>query len=149
MCWFTDFSEVANAKSLAMYAHAVYVYTYGKLIICIISITVLSNEHEVLKYSISERLLPINLQFYLTYVLVHFTDKKFFPSYIRKFKRDRLQSPPHIWLNICAFPQILGNSSSYMTLRPIPSEFTYIGGKSAFIFYQCGTIQYASCLHSS
>ncbi len=31
-----------------------------------------------------------------------------------------------IWLNICAFPHILGNPSSYMTLQPILSEFPHI-----------------------
>jgi hypothetical protein len=30
---------------------------------------------------------------------------------------------PHIWLNICVFPHILGGPSSYITLQPIPSEF--------------------------
>jgi hypothetical protein len=29
-------------------------------------------------------------------------------------------------INICAFPHILGSSSSYLTLHPIPSEFPYI-----------------------
>ncbi len=28
-----------------------------------------------------------------------------------------------IWLNICAFPQVLGSPSSYMTLQLIPSYF--------------------------
>jgi hypothetical protein len=28
---------------------------------------------------------------------------------------------PHIWLNNCAFPHILGSPSSYMTLQPITS----------------------------
>ncbi len=28
--------------------------------------------------------------------------------------------------NICAFPHILGSPSSYMTLHPIPPEFSYI-----------------------
>ncbi len=39
-----------------------------------------------------------------------------------------------IWLNICAFPHILGSPSSYMTLQPIPSEFSYIWGKFSFFF---------------
>ncbi len=41
---------------------------------------------------------------------------------------------PHIWLNICAFPHILGSPSSYMTLHPIPSEFPYRWGKFYFLF---------------
>ncbi len=64
-----------------------------------------------------------------------------FFSYIRKFRRDQLQS--HVWLtassympNICAFPHILGSPSSWMTLHLIPSEFPYIWG-NFFFFYQC------------
>ncbi len=43
-----------------------------------------------------------------------------------------IQKEAHIWLtasswlNICAFPHILGSPSSYMTLQPLPSEFPYI-----------------------
>ncbi len=33
---------------------------------------------------------------------------------------------PHIWLNICLFPHILGSPFSYITLQPLPSEFPYI-----------------------
>ncbi len=39
--------------------------------------------------------------------------------------------------NICAYPHILGNPSSYLTLHLIPSEFPYIWGKFCFLFYQC------------
>jgi hypothetical protein len=60
-----------------------------------------------------------------------------FSSHKRKFRRERLQS--HIWLtassymvNICAFPNILGSPSSYMTLQPY--EFTYIWG-NFFLFF--------------
>ncbi len=58
-----------------------------------------------------------------------------FSSYIRKFRRDRLQSHiwlkrshHHIWLNIYAFTHILGSPSSYMTLQLIPSQFPNIWG---------------------
>jgi hypothetical protein len=53
-----------------------------------------------------------------------------FSSYIRN-SEDRVQS--HIRMtndlliygeNICAFPHILGSPSSYMTLHPIPSEYS-------------------------
>ncbi len=47
----------------------------------------------------------------------------------------------YVWLNICAFPHILGSPSSYMTLHPIPSEFPYIWRKSSFLFYQCSRMQ--------
>ncbi len=36
---------------------------------------------------------------------------------------EQLQSHSHIWSNICAFPQILGSPSSYMTLQLLLSEF--------------------------
>jgi hypothetical protein len=36
--------------------------------------------------------------------------------------------------NICPFPYILGSPSSYMTLNPIPSEFSYIWGQFCFLF---------------
>ncbi len=40
--------------------------------------------------------------------------------------------------NICAFPHILGSSSSYMTLHLMPSKFHYIWGKFCFpFFYRC------------
>ncbi len=42
--------------------------------------------------------------------------------------------PPHIWLNICAFPHILGSPSSYMTLQHLHSKFPYISGKLDFLF---------------
>jgi hypothetical protein len=50
-----------------------------------------------------------------------------FSSYIRKFRMEQLQS--HIWLNICAFPHILGSPSSYLTLQLLHFEFPYILGK--------------------
>ncbi len=43
---------------------------------------------------------------------------------------------PHIWLNICPFPHILGSPSSYMTLQLLHSEFPCIWGKFDFLFYQ-------------
>jgi hypothetical protein len=53
-----------------------------------------------------------------------------FSSYIRKFSMyQQLQLhiwPPHIWINICAFPQILGSPSSYTTLQLFHSELPYI-----------------------
>ncbi len=42
-----------------------------------------------------------------------------------------------VWLNICAFPHILGSPSSYMTLQPITSEFPHILEKFLFLVYQC------------
>ncbi len=42
----------------------------------------------------------------------------------------------HVWGNICAFPQILGRTSSYMTLQLLHSEFPYLWGKFYFLFYQ-------------
>ncbi len=54
-------------------------------------------------------------------------------SYIRKF----ICNQSHIWLNIWAFPHLLGAPSSYMALQPIPSEFPYIWWKFCFLFYQC------------
>jgi hypothetical protein len=51
--------------------------------------------------------------------------------------------------NICAFRHILGSSSSYMTLRPIPSYFPYTWGKFSFLFYQCssGHLQYSTVVY--
>ncbi len=64
-----------------------------------------------------------------------------FSSYIGKSgsKRSYMYDlrPPHIWLNICAFPHILGSPSSYMTLQPLPSEYPNIWGKFLFLFSQC------------
>ncbi len=73
---------------------------------------------------------------------VTLTKKKIkFSSYIRKFRKHGCKAkdwrPPHIWVNICAFPHTLGSPSSYMTLQPIPSEFPYRWGKFRFLFYQC------------
>ncbi len=70
-----------------------------------------------------------------------YTDKKEnkFSSYIRKFRRDRVQR--HIWrtaspyMTKCAFPHILGSPSSYMTLHPIHSEFPHIWGNIFFFFF--------------
>ncbi len=39
---------------------------------------------------------------------------------------------------------ILGSSSSYMTLQPLPSEFPYIWGKCLLLFNQCGVPLIAS-----
>ncbi len=62
-----------------------------------------------------------------------------FSPYVRKLRMEQLQS--HIWLKassyICAFPHILGSSSSNMTLRLLHSEFPSICGKFDFLFYQC------------
>ncbi len=57
--------------------------------------------------------------------------KRKFSSYVRKFRGIRCKVIyDYDFLiygdNICAFPQILGTPSSYMTLHPIPPEFTYI-----------------------
>ncbi len=70
-------------------------------------------------------------------IVILYTDKKEnqFSSYIRKFRIKQCQS--HIWLNICAFPHMLGSPSSYnMTLQLLHSEFPYIWEKFDFIFYQ-------------
>jgi hypothetical protein len=48
-----------------------------------------------------------------------------------------------VWLNICAFPHILGSPSSYMTLHPIPSDFLIKEENFVlfyFIFYQCAVL---------
>jgi hypothetical protein len=37
------------------------------------------------------------------------------------------------WLNICAFPHILGSPSSCMTLQLIPSEFPYLENFVSFL----------------
>jgi hypothetical protein len=50
--------------------------------------------------------------------------KRKLSSYIGKFRMEQLQS--HKWGNICAFPQILGSPSSYMTLQLLHSKFPYI-----------------------
>ncbi len=49
--------------------------------------------------------------------------------------------------NICAFTHILGSPCSYMTLHPIPSEFSYIWRKFSFLFYQCmyRTMKWLGC----
>ncbi len=93
----------------------------------------------------------------LTHYILHFWRSKkmklrqpstpIFSSYIRKCRMDRMQShilltasSPHIWLNIWAFPHILGslcNHITYVTLKPIPSEFPSKWGKFLFLFYQC------------
>ncbi len=45
---------------------------------------------------------------------------------------DRVQSRirPH-----CAYPHILGSPSSYMTLHPIPFEFSYLQYEENFDFF--------------
>ncbi len=66
-----------------------------------------------------------------------YTNKKEnnFSSYIRKSRRERLQS--HIWLTASSYMTkylrissytVLGSLSSYTTLQPLPSEFPYIKG---------------------
>jgi hypothetical protein len=45
-----------------------------------------------------------------------------------------------MWLNICAFPHILGSPFSYMTFQPLPSEFPYI--YEIFFFINVGTVGY-------
>ncbi len=42
---------------------------------------------------------------------------------------------PHIWLNICAFPYILGSPSSYLTLQLLYSEFPYTVYEENLIFF--------------
>ncbi len=47
--------------------------------------------------------------------------KRKFSSYIRKIQKGSVEklyvTNGLLWLNICAFPHILGNLSSYMTLQ--------------------------------
>ncbi len=66
-------------------------------------------------------------------------NKIFFIYGIRKFRRE-------IWLTASSFRvkylrissyTVLGSPSSYMTLHPIPSEFSYMWGKCCYPFYQC------------
>ncbi len=81
----------------------------------------------------------------------NYTDKKKpkFALNIRKFRRDRLQThtgrPPHIQLNICAFPRILEKPSSRMTLQPIPSE--YLIYKENCIFFFIANSSTFCCTH--
>ncbi len=37
--------------------------------------------------------------------------------------------------NICAFPHIIGSASSYMTMRPIRSDFPYTYVKKISFFF--------------
>ncbi len=58
-----------------------------------------------------------------------------FSSYIRKFRRDRLQS--HIRLNIYAFPHTVYKEAlphTYMTLQPIPHPISLYMRKISFSF---------------
>ncbi len=56
-----------------------------------------------------------------------------FVSYLRKFRREQLQS--HIWLTASSYMTKYLRISSYMQL--FPSKSLYIWGKSYFLFYQC------------
>ena len=61
----------------------------------------------------------------------YYTDKKgkkIFRIYME------IQKRAIAWLNICAFLHILVSPSSYMTLQPIPPEFSYICGNIFFFF---------------
>jgi hypothetical protein len=63
--------------------------------------------------------------------MASYTDKnenKIFLIYmeIQKGAVAKSYMTPHISLNICGFPHIIGSPSSYMTLQPLPSEFPYI-----------------------
>ncbi len=49
--------------------------------------------------------------------------------------------------NISAFPHILRNPYSYMTLHPIPSEFPYIRGKFCLLFYLCRELTFENPFH--
>jgi hypothetical protein len=48
-----------------------------------------------------------------------------FSSYIMKFTMEQLQKS-YMTNGVCAFPQILGRPSSYMTLQLLPAEFPFI-----------------------
>jgi hypothetical protein len=43
----------------------------------------------------------------------------------------------YVWLNIYAFPHILGNPSSYMTLQLLHSDSLIYEENFLFFFYQC------------
>jgi hypothetical protein len=45
-----------------------------------------------------------------------------------------------MWGNICAFPHILGISSSYMTLQLLHSEFPLYEENLIFFIYQCRAV---------
>ncbi len=76
------------------------------------------------------------------YIHVLYTDKKKtnFSLYIRKFRMDRLQSniwlkassSPHIWLNICAFPHILGSLPIRLCYR---SHLNFLLYEGNFVFF--------------
>ncbi len=55
-----------------------------------------------------------------------------FSSYIRKSRRERLQS--HIWLTASSYMTKFLRISSYLTLEPLPFEFPHIWGKFSFFF---------------
>ncbi len=72
-----------------------------------------------------------------------------FSSYIRKFRRDQLQS--HIWLTASSYKIKHLRISSWkpypMTLQLLPSEFPYIWGKFCFLFISVCTCRMAvACL---
>ncbi len=67
-----------------------------------------------------------------------------FSTYIRKFRVEQLQS--HIWLTASLYmgkylrifflpPHFLGSPSSYMTLKLLHSEFSYIWGNFYFLLW--------------
>ncbi len=75
----------------------------------------------------------------------HFTDKKEYQIFLiyseiqngavaKSYMTNGLLNSPHIWLNIWAFPHILGSPSSYMTLQLLHSEFPYTVRKVIFSF---------------
>jgi hypothetical protein len=79
-----------------------------------------------------------------TTMSTNYTDKKennIFLTY-KEIRWERLRSHIRlmassytVWLNICAFPHILGRPSSNITLQLLPSEFPYIW-RILFLFYQ-------------
>ncbi len=74
--------------------------------------------------------------------------KRKFSSYIRTFRRERLQShiwgrvSYNIWGNAQIFSHIWRGRYSEMILQPLPSEFPYVWGKFNFLFSQCNVFHF-------
>ncbi len=53
-------------------------------------------------------------------------------------KKSSMSKGLLIWLNICAFPHILGSHSSFMTLQLLPSEFPYMHMRKTLFSFLSG-----------
>jgi hypothetical protein len=72
----------------------------------------------------------------------HCTDKKEEKIFLRSKENSEGSGAKSymtngLFINGEKFPHTWGTPSSYMTLHPIPYEFSYIRGKFCFLFYQC------------